>query len=241
MREQNWRYYDEGERAKSLMISPTMSEGIKHRLNQLDAAAGLFIGAMAYTFERPGAFLSLGLEKFTGVVGQQNVDALASVPEPDLRLAGAALKGVIAWKAVGLAVMADRAKVLALGTQLDFASPRLPNFAMDAIGEQSKLTSAYSRPSQAVLATAEARAAPTVGSALKADPIHRTAVFLLPEAAEKGAVFRVVGGDKVERTLIQMPQRGEKGELGIVEWLMGPKGLEHQRWKAGFGGWGRPN
>ena len=57
---------------------------------------------------------------------------------------------------------------------------------------------------KAKLAVEEAKKAKPVGSALKDDPAHRSASFMLDKAAEEGRVFSVRGGDGVNRNLIQV-------------------------------------
>jgi len=67
-----------------------------------------------------------------------------------------------------------------------------------------------------------------VGSALKNDIYHRAPSFVVDEIATKGSVFRIVGRDGVERTLIQVP--GEmNGIPGRFEWIINEHNqLTHQ-------------
>jgi RHS repeat-associated protein len=77
-------------------------------------------------------------------------------------------------------------------------------------------------------AAALVRNARPVGSALKNDAFHRAGSFVVDDIAEHGSVFRIVGADDVQRTLIQMP--GEvNGITGRFEWIVDASGnLTHQ-------------
>ena len=70
------------------------------------------------------------------------------------------------------------------------------------------------------------KSAEPVGSALKADGWHRSAAFVVDDIASRGTVFRITGGDGVDRTLIQMP--GEvNGIPGRFEWIVDGSQLTH--------------
>ncbi|MCO8273674.1 polymorphic toxin-type HINT domain-containing protein [Actinoplanes sp. TRM 88003] len=70
------------------------------------------------------------------------------------------------------------------------------------------------------------KAAEPVGSALKEDRWHRSAAFVVDDIAENGTVFRITGGDGVERTLVQMP--GEVNDIpGRFEWILDGSNLTH--------------
>lgn len=77
------------------------------------------------------------------------------------------------------------------------------------------------------------RNANPVGSALKDDPAHRAAFWMRDEAADSGQVSKIVGGDGVQRTLIQMP--GEmNGVAGRFEYIVDPAGnLTHEMFVEG--------
>ncbi len=97
---------------------------------------------------------------------------------------------------------------------------------------------------KAQLAQEEILSSTPVGSALKGsgpfsprtfgrklDVDHRAALFL-QDTASQGRHFTVTGGDGVSRNLTQVPA-SVNGRSGIVEYLVGPKGLEHQRFIPG--------
>jgi hypothetical protein len=72
-----------------------------------------------------------------------------------------------------------------------------------------------------------------VGSALKDDVYHRAAVFASEDIASKGSVYRFVGGDGVEKLIVQAP--GElDGVAGRFEWIITDQGqLTHQMFVKG--------
>ena len=74
-----------------------------------------------------------------------------------------------------------------------------------------------------------------VGSALKDDLAHQSAFWMRDEAAEGGAVFKIIGGDGVQRTLIQIP--GEvNGVAGRFEYIVDQAGnLTHEMFVEGGG------
>lgn len=77
------------------------------------------------------------------------------------------------------------------------------------------------------------RGANPVGAALKSDPFHRAGSFVVDDIASNGSVFRIVGGDGAQRTLVQMP--GEvNGIAGRFEWIVDDVGnLTHQLFVKG--------
>ena len=79
------------------------------------------------------------------------------------------------------------------------------------------------------------------GSALKADPSHRSASFISQSQLEKGKTFTFKGGDGVQRVLLQT--HGElNGKKGIYEYILDPKGvITHQRFIVGGKITGFPN
>ncbi|MBU2075399.1 MAG: hypothetical protein KJ938_13275 [Actinobacteria bacterium] len=86
-------------------------------------------------------------------------------------------------------------------------------------------------PSSAEAARLIQGAKPT-GSALKPDAWHRAAAFTTDDIAKNGTVFRTVGGDGVERLLVQM--RGEvNGVAGRFEWIVDGGSLTHQMFVRG--------
>lgn len=70
------------------------------------------------------------------------------------------------------------------------------------------------------------RSTPT-GAALKGDALHRSGSWVLEDVPEKGTVFPLVGGDGVERTLIQMPGSVNDVE-GRFEWILEGDRITHQ-------------
>ncbi|WP_159923943.1 MULTISPECIES: hypothetical protein [Nocardia] len=66
------------------------------------------------------------------------------------------------------------------------------------------------------------------GSGLKPDPYHRAASWPVDDIAEKGTLFKNVGGDGKPYTLVQMP--GElNGKAGRFEWIVDETGkVTHQ-------------
>lgn len=67
------------------------------------------------------------------------------------------------------------------------------------------------------------------GSELKADDAHRAASFLSKEQLQAGKTFPLIGGDGVERTLLQV-EGGLNGKAGIYEYILDPGGkVTHQR------------
>lgn len=77
------------------------------------------------------------------------------------------------------------------------------------------------------------RGANPVGSALKSDVYHRSATWAVDDIASNGSVYRFVGNDGVQRTLIQAP--GElNGIAGRFEWIVdGAGNLTHQMFVKG--------
>jgi hypothetical protein len=76
------------------------------------------------------------------------------------------------------------------------------------------------------------RAAKPVGPALKSDAWHRSASFTVDEIAQRGTVFRTMGGDGVARMLVQVPGEVE-GAAGRFEWLVDGDKLVHQMFVRG--------
>ncbi|MFD4987274.1 hypothetical protein [Streptomyces sp. NPDC058374] len=74
------------------------------------------------------------------------------------------------------------------------------------------------------------------GSGLQRDAGHRAPDFVVNDIAKKGVTTRLVGGDGVERLLVQMP--GEmNGKTGRFEWIVERGGsgnlVTHQRFVNG--------
>ncbi len=84
-------------------------------------------------------------------------------------------------------------------------------------------------------AAREIFAAERIGSALKADAMHRAASFVSLRELQAGKVFTIRGGDKIERTLLQTASaRGVDGRAGIYEYILDPRGVvTHQRFIPG--------
>lgn len=75
---------------------------------------------------------------------------------------------------------------------------------------------------------------------MKADNAHRPASFAVDDIGRSGQVFRLVGGDGVERILVQSP--GEmNGVAGRFEWIVEGNSLTHQRFVSGGSINGKPN
>ena len=90
------------------------------------------------------------------------------------------------------------------------------------------------------MAADELAGAPSVGSALKSDPMHLAPGFVKDLAAE-GQHFTIRGYDGVQRNLVQT--LGEvNGEGGVFEWIVDNNGvLTHQRFIPGGSVTGFPN
>src|SRR5690606_33793047 len=94
---------------------------------------------------------------------------------------------------------------------------------------------------KAYLAQQEIANANRVGSALQSDPLHRAPTFVIDDICNQGTVFRIRGGDGVERTLTQMPG-SVNGQAGVFEWIVDQNGsLVHQRFIPGGPVSGIPN
>jgi RHS repeat-associated protein len=81
-----------------------------------------------------------------------------------------------------------------------------------------------------------------VGSALKDDPLHRAASWVVDDPAAQR--FTITGGDGVQRSLYQLP--GEvNGKPGVFEWIIdessGQPVINHQRFIPGGDVTGYPN
>jgi hypothetical protein len=71
-----------------------------------------------------------------------------------------------------------------------------------------------------------------VGSALKGDASHRSASWAVGDIGSNGTVFRITGGDGVERLLIQVP--GEMNRVaGRFEWILDGDQLTHEMFVRG--------
>lgn len=81
------------------------------------------------------------------------------------------------------------------------------------------------------------RGASPVGSGRKPDAQHAASSFGIDRIASQGSVFRIVGGDGVTRTLIQVPEVD-----GRYEWIVDDCGnLTHARFVPGGSINGIPN
>jgi hypothetical protein len=89
----------------------------------------------------------------------------------------------------------------------------------------SYATNAIPTPSQAQGLVAEGT---PVRSALQSDAFHRAPAFVVDDIAENATVFRITGGDGVQRTLVQMP--GAVDDIaGRFEWIVDDLGnITHQ-------------
>lgn len=143
----------------------------------------------------------------------------------------------------------QRSEITALSAGL-FRSPNRVSISGRSLALSRNLASGPSHNAanferfKAQLAQEEILTSTPVGSALKGsgrfsprtfgqklDVDHRAAAFL-QDSASQGRHFTVTGGDGVSRNLTQVPA-SVNGRSGIVEFLVGPKGLEHQRFIPG--------
>ena len=80
-----------------------------------------------------------------------------------------------------------------------------------------------------------------VGSGLKDDASHRAASYVSAEQLQAGKEFDLVGGDKVQRRLIQT-EGSMDGQAGVFEYILEPQGtVSHQRFIKGGTITGTPN
>lgn len=124
----------------------------------------------------------------------------------------------------------------------------MPRAFLDGCGDVTNLARASARsdgyrlapralPRSSLPSPADAadlvRGARPVGSALRGDAFHRSATWAVDDIASSGSVYRHVGGDGVQRTLIQTP--GElNGIAGRFEWIVDDFGnLTHQLFVKG--------
>lgn len=70
------------------------------------------------------------------------------------------------------------------------------------------------------------------GSGVKSDKYHRSASFAVDDVATRGSVFRIVGGDGVERVLVQV-KGGLNGVAGRYEWILDRGKVTHQMFVKG--------
>ena len=84
--------------------------------------------------------------------------------------------------------------------------------ATNTAGQRALPRSSLPTPSEAAEMVRTAR---PVGSGLKPDAMHDASTFGIEKIASQGSVFRIVGGDGVSRTLIQVPEVG-----GRCEWIV---------------------
>jgi hypothetical protein len=155
-------------------------------------------------------------------------------PLETAELAGAIALGVVATVATGglaaaafgelgftAAGFSTAALYLGAGTTFETGDA----LATDELGSEE--TGALGPPSAAE-AQQLVQGADPVGSALKDDVYHRAAVFASENIASGGSVYRIVGGDGVEVTLIQAP--GEVNDVsGRFEWIVNDQSqLTHQ-------------
>ena len=83
------------------------------------------------------------------------------------------------------------------------------------------------------------RSATLGGSALKSDPWHRSGAWVVDDIADRGVVFQIVGGDGVQRMLVQMPG-SVNGIEGRFEWILDGDRITHQMFVRGGGITGVP-
>ncbi len=80
-----------------------------------------------------------------------------------------------------------------------------------------------------------------VGSGLKDDLFHSIPANYVDDIQNNATVFRITGGDGLDRTLIQMPIQ-HNGHLGRVEWIVNDVGeITHEWFVRGGGINGIPN
>lgn len=99
-----------------------------------------------------------------------------------------------------------------------------------AFNSTDKATKGVPTPSQAQAPVTEGT---PVGSALKSDVFHRAPAFVVDDIAANGSVFRITGGDGVQRNLVQMP--GVVDDIaGRFEWIVDDLGnITHQLFVKG--------
>jgi hypothetical protein len=102
-------------------------------------------------------------------------------------------------------------------------------FALATLGAEG-LEAAFTTSAEGGFAAL--KTANPVGSALKTDVDHRAAFWMREAAADHGHVFTVMGGDGVQRTLVQVP--GElNGTAGRFEYLVNQGNLEREMFVRG--------
>jgi len=115
---------------------------------------------------------------------------------------------------------------------------RAPNYDRIVVGSGVGAEAGpLSLPESTLPTSAEAQqlvqGAEPVGSALKDDIFHRAATFASEDIPSSGSVYRIVGADGIEKTLIQAP--GELNNIsGRFEWIVNDQGeLVHQMFVKG--------
>ncbi|WP_158632657.1 DUF2247 family protein [Amycolatopsis sp. WAC 01416] len=121
--------------------------------------------------------------------------------------------GKVAWE-LGVWATASKAAAVEAGGAVPVAAAVGASAGAAAAKAQVEVAGGLPGPAQVAQLLRDAQ---PVGSALKSDASYRAASFAVNDVAERGTVFRLVGGDGVQRVLIQAPDN-MNGKDGRFEW-----------------------
>ncbi len=166
-----------------------------------------------------------------------------------------------AWFSMGLGKAGATATDLARTGRVEVLAGRLENVVSSAkkfgassaadaksyanlvkeIGEHTPKDIIQFEKLKAGLVVEEIKGAKVIGSAMKEDVGHRSASYMLDIAAKEGKVTSIKGDyDGIVKNILQVEGK-LNGDKGIFEWIVSPKGLEHQRFIKGGKMTGFPN